>query len=79
MQIRNVFAGPYLERASHLRADPAWFGSALADERSRIVPVWNSRNLIADGVPDDAGGPHAVLLELKRIYQPRDGNDELIP
>ena len=78
MQRGNVFAGPYLERDSHLRADPAWFQQALADERTRVVPVWNSRNLIADGAPDETGSPHAVLLELKRIYQPRDGDDELI-
>jgi len=77
MQIRNVFAGPYLERASHLRADPAWFGSALADERSRIVPVWNSRNLIADSGPDGAPGPGAILLELKQIAE-RCGGGELI-
>jgi NAD+ diphosphatase len=50
MQIRNILAGPYLDRADHLRQDPAWFARALADERSRIVPVWNSRSLVAEGV-----------------------------
>ena len=49
MRTRNVFAGPYLDRAAHLREDGAWFSSALADPRSRVVPVWNSRSLIADG------------------------------
>jgi hypothetical protein len=44
-----VFAGPYLERVSHLRADPAWFDDALADARSRVVPMWDSRSLIAEG------------------------------
>jgi NAD+ diphosphatase len=48
MQERNVFAGPYLDRAGHLRADPAWLESALADPRSRVVPVWDSLNLVAD-------------------------------
>jgi NAD+ diphosphatase len=47
MRERNVFAGPYLDRAGHLRADPAWLESALADPRSRVLPVWNSLNLVA--------------------------------
>src|ERR1700753_24526 len=56
---RNLFAGPYLDRAAHLRDDPDWFATALADDRSRVVPVWNLRNLIADGPT-----PHAAFLEL---------------
>jgi len=48
MQERNVFAGPYLDRAGHLRADPAWLESALADPHSRVLPVWDSLNLVAD-------------------------------
>jgi len=62
MQERNIFAGPYLDRAAHLRQDPQWFAAALADERSRAVPVWNSRNLIAEG-----DSPRAVYFELSRI------------
>jgi NAD+ diphosphatase len=55
MQDRNVFAGPYLDRAGHLRADPAWLESALADPRSRVLPVWDSLNLVADA--ESAGAP----------------------
>jgi NAD+ diphosphatase len=62
MQQRNIFAGPYLDRAAHLRQDPEWFAAALADERSRAIPVWNSRNLIAEG-----DIPRAVYWELSRI------------
>jgi len=62
MQHRNIFAGPYLDRAAHLRQDPAWFAAALADERSRVIPVWNSRTLIATG---DA--PRAAFLELSQL------------
>jgi NAD+ diphosphatase len=62
MQQRNIFAGPYLDRAAHLRQDPDWFAAALADERSRVIPVWNSRNLIAEG-----DIPRAVYWELSRI------------
>ena len=74
MQQRNIFAGPYLDRAAHLRQDPAWFAAALADERSRAIPVWNSRNLIAEGdtpraayselVPHPAGAAHRRGFDL---------------
>jgi len=74
MQTRNVFAGPYLERAGHLRSDPAWFDDALSNAASRVVPVWNARNLIAGG-----DSPHAVLLELGDIPpQSRNGNDLIL-
>ena len=74
MQTRNVFAGPYLERAGHLRSDPAWFDQALADASSRVVPVWNSRSLIAGG-----DSPRAVLLELGEIpAQSRNSNDLIL-
>ncbi len=62
MQRSNVFAGPYLDRASHLREDPAWFAGALADPRSRVVAVWNSRNLVSDAQP-----PRAALVELPAL------------
>jgi NAD+ diphosphatase len=56
MQERNVFAGPYLDRAGHLRADPAWLERALADPRSRVLPVWNSLNLVEDALIGEAPG-----------------------
>ncbi len=73
MQQRNIFAGPYLDRAAHLREDPAWFAAALADERSRAIPLWNSRNLIAEG---DA--PRAVYVELAHIPPERRSSTDLI-
>ena len=73
MQQRNIFAGPYLDRAAHLREDPAWFATALADERSRAIPLWNSRNLIADGDP-----PRAAYLDLKQIPPERRNSTDLI-
>jgi len=73
MQTTNVFAGPYLERAGHLRSDPAWFDGALSDGRSRVVPVWNSRSLIADG-----DSPHAVLLELREVPPGSRNSNDLI-
>ena len=73
MQPRNIFAGPYLDRAAHLRQDPAWFAAALADERSRAIPVWNSRNLIAEGE-----APRAVYLHLSRLPAERRNDADLI-
>ena len=71
MQTRNVFAGPYLERVSHLRVDPAWFDEALADPRSRVVPMWDSRSLITDGSA-------AVLLGLGEVPADRRNRENLI-
>jgi NAD+ diphosphatase len=83
MRERNVFAGPYLERAAHLRADPAWLEAALLDPRSRAVPVWNSRSLILEAEPAGADGSNtagirAALLELERIPAERRNAEELI-
>jgi NAD+ diphosphatase len=73
MQPRNILAGAYLDRAAHLRKDPAWFASALADERSRALPVWNARNLILEGA-----APRAALLELSAIPAERRNSNDLI-
>jgi NAD+ diphosphatase len=73
MQRRNVFAGPYLDRAAHLREDPDWYEDALGDRRSRVIPVWNSRNFIADGVD-----PKAVFIDLEAIPAERRGISDLI-
>jgi NAD+ diphosphatase len=73
MQPRNILAGAYLDRAAHLRKDPAWFASALADERSRALPVWNSRNLILEGE-----APRAALLDLSAIPEERRNSNDLI-
>jgi NAD+ diphosphatase len=73
MQTRNVFAGPYLDRAAHLRQDPSWFADALAAGDSRVIPVWNSRSLIADGAH-----PRAAFLPLLEVPQERRGVDDLI-
>jgi NAD+ diphosphatase len=73
VQTRNVFAGPYLDRAAHLRQDPAWFAAALADANSRALPLWNSRSLIADG--DE---PRAQFIGLDEIPRELCGADDLI-
>jgi NAD+ diphosphatase len=79
MKTRNVFAGPYLERAAQCRSDSAWFDAALADERSRVAPVWNSRSLIGDGAaPGGGAAPRAALLSLDQIPPERRNANDLI-
>jgi NAD+ diphosphatase len=73
MQQRNILAGPYLDRAAHLRQDPAWYAAALADERSRAIPIWNTRNLIAGSDP-----PRAAYMELRDIPAERRNGADLI-
>ena len=46
MRAPNVFAGPYLDRAAHLRKDAAFVDKALRDPLSLLVPVWESRSLL---------------------------------
>jgi NAD+ diphosphatase len=45
----NIFAGPYLDRAAHLRKDAAFIAAALADPGTLIVPLWQARNLVRRG------------------------------
>jgi NAD+ diphosphatase len=73
MQRRNVFAGPYLDRASHLRQDPDWFATALADGNSRVVPVWNSRSLVSGEEQ-----PRASFLSLDMVPEEHRGINELV-
>jgi NAD+ diphosphatase len=46
LRIPNVFSGPYVERAAHLRKDPAFLAAALGDPDTLIVPLWQARNLV---------------------------------
>ena len=46
MRTPNVFSGPYVDRAAHLRKDPAAIAAALADPQALIVPLWQSRSLV---------------------------------
>ena len=46
MRPPNVLAGPYVDRTAWLRKDPAGLAAALADPDARLLPVWESRNLV---------------------------------
>jgi NAD+ diphosphatase len=67
----NVFAGPYVDRAARLRKDPAGIAAALADPTARLLPVWESRNLVRRTPQGWAAG----LLEV-RDRQPGHGRPE---
>jgi hypothetical protein len=73
MQQRNILSGPYLDRAAHLRDDPAWFAEALGAENSRVIAVWNTRNLITLG---DA--PRAAFVPLQSIPPAQRNASDLI-
>src|SRR5262245_35597463 len=45
----NVFAGPYLDRSSHLREQDEWLEQTGRDPNARFVPVWQGRNLLTHG------------------------------
>ena len=66
MHRRNVFAGPYLDRVAHLRHDTDWLAAALADERSRAIPVWNSRSLIEEASAEPFAQPAPGAAGLAR-------------
>lgn len=73
MHRRNVFAGPYLDRAAHLRSDSDWLMQALAEPGSCVVPVWRSLNLVTNTDP-----PRAALLELRDLPDAQREGSELI-
>ena len=45
----NIFAGPYLDRSSHLRDREDWLIEAGQDPRAQFVPVWRAHNLLRRG------------------------------
>ncbi len=57
-----TFAGPYLDRAAPMREDSSWHEAALEDPASRVVIVWNSRNLILETEP-----PRAAMIALDEV------------
>ena len=61
LPVPNVFAGPYLDRAAHLRKDVDFVATAARDPQSLLVPVWRSRSLVRR----EAGGWSAGLVEVR--------------
>jgi NAD+ diphosphatase len=42
----NVFSGPYVDRAAHLRKDQAFVTAALRDPTTLFVPIWKANTLL---------------------------------
>lgn len=61
--IVHFYAGG-LDRASHLRRDPAWLYARLADERSLFVPVWRGQNLVLSIA---GSSPRAAFLKRSQL------------
>ncbi|MDE2293876.1 MAG: NAD(+) diphosphatase [Gammaproteobacteria bacterium] len=64
MARRITFSGPYLDRAAHLRQDPAGFDAAIAEAGSCATLVCETRSLVRDV---DTDAPRAALVELARL------------
>src|SRR5512137_336222 len=74
LPVPNVFAGPYLDRAAHLRKDAEFVTAAARDPRSLLVPVWHSRSLVRR----DAGGWSAGLVEARHELRHTVSDDDLV-
>jgi NAD+ diphosphatase len=58
---RNGFAAQGIDRAHAQRRDPTWVAANLSDPKTRFVPLWRSRNLVA-------GSPfRAVFLSHEQV------------
>jgi len=66
LPIPNVFSGPYLDRAAHLRKDDAFIAAALRDSAALIVPVWKSRSLVRRGAQGYCAEFVTVTHEFRR-------------
>ena len=58
----NFYSGARIDRASHIRADVAWIRDRLLHPETRLVPVWQSQNLIRHGERPSAGMPRVADL-----------------
>lgn len=48
-----TFGGSGLDRAAHLRGDPAALSAAQSDPRARVVPLWRGKPLVTGGPDGD--------------------------
>ena len=72
LRIPNVFSGPYLDRAAHLRKDEAFIAAALQDSAAWIVPVWKSRSLVRRDAQGCCAEFVAVTHEFRRALPDSD-------
>ena len=48
MKSWNFYDRPGFDKAGHLRTDKVWLERQIASDSSQIVPIWRSRNFVAD-------------------------------
>jgi len=65
----NVFSGPYIDRISISRRDPAALAAALSEPTACVVPVWRSRSLLLRA-PQPAAAMITVGDSLSRLADP---------
>jgi NAD+ diphosphatase len=58
-----VFGGSPLDRAAHLRRDAAWLRERLADEVTRLLPVWRLSPLVKTGAAPALAWATPALLD----------------
>ncbi len=72
-EVANHFGGPWLDRASRLRQDPAWLSAAIGAQDTLFVPVHAERCLIASlEAPRARFLTRAQLTELDPAIDPAD-------
>lgn len=64
----NPFAGGSIDRASERRSDPEWVAACLEDPEARVVPVRDSKSLVAPG-PREGIEFSPVLLTVEAARQ----------
>ncbi|MSP67200.1 MAG: NAD(+) diphosphatase [Alphaproteobacteria bacterium] len=70
MPSTNYYTGLPLDRSDHVRRDQERLASLLRDPRSRFVPVWRARSLIAISDP-----PRAVMVDGEVVMRALQGRD----
>lgn len=58
----NHYTDEMLDRVSHLRTDESWVNSQVRAHHTVVIPVWRSRNLVANQAE-----PRGVMLPTARV------------
>ncbi len=64
MKSHNHYADSILDRVAHLRNDEAWLRAQLDAEHTLVIPVWRSRNLVANPAE-----PRGVLMRRRDAHE----------
>ncbi|HTI68072.1 MAG TPA: NAD(+) diphosphatase [Caulobacteraceae bacterium] len=73
-EIRNVFAGNPLDRASARRGDAAWLAAQVAEPAARAMALWNGEPL----VEEREGSPRLAWLPMDLARRVAPGDEPLL-